>query len=126
MKPLFDKDTATRCTPAQCIELVDLAHENGVPIHNETLRYPYDRQFPCLLWKDFSQSIEQCTKSYNATFIPFDDFKQAIIEYGKQKITTLYLSSGSKAKITYDGIKIIGDKLSISDLEKIIEIAKGL
>ena len=36
--------------PEDCIKIVNTAKEYGIEVGNETERYPYDRQYPYIVW----------------------------------------------------------------------------
>lgn len=116
-KIVFDRNNkyTVDCTPAQCIDIVEKAKEVGISICEDTERYPFDREYPYLVWD--GTDICQCSYS-KYQIVDFKTFMSALSSY---KDKNVFLNENYTATVNENKVEVGCQSFPIDVIKKIIE-----
>lgn len=108
--------------PEDCIKIVLTAKECGIEINSETDRYPYDRDFPYIVWN--GRYITQSKKrEEHYVVVSVDEFIQMIKD---TKEHTVELNSEYDCLIKKDEVIVGCQTIPMSVVQEIVKRHKKL
>jgi hypothetical protein len=128
IKLTSEQNYFVKTTPEQCFKLVMAAIEKGINVPSETQRYPFDSNFPYIIWEDECiYQTKQGTEHYdirdNLEVVLFDDFMEAIKFFNSNKIR---LNSDYEASVNEDHIIVGCQTIPFDKVKEIVALHKEL
>lgn len=128
IKLTSEQNYFVKTTPEQCFKLVMAAIEKGINVPSETQRYPFDSNFPYIIWEDECiYQTKQGTEHYdirdNLEVVLFDDFMEAIKFFNFNKIR---LNSDYEASVNEDHIIVGCQTIPFDKVKEIVALHKEL
>lgn len=110
--------------PEQQVLLVEWCVQNGIPVYPETRRFPYDREYPFLVWNMDKLSQTQQDTDGNWKKISIPDFKKLAIKHCAHVL--LQLNEEYTAKIFKDKIVVGCQTFNINIIDELVKAKQKL
>lgn len=101
--------------------IIRMAKELGVPVHEETIRKPWDKEYPSILWD--GDQITQ-TISDNKEIISLSEMIEKIISAPIIESFTMQLTNNYEAEVTKDGITVGCQEITFEKFDELSELVK--
>lgn len=112
-------------TPEECLKIVFKAQSVGLSIYNETRRYPFDTNYPNLVWDPVDKELHQTrdTTKPDAIVVSVNDFMDAL---SKHTSNIVVLNDDYKAVLNKDVIEVGCQKIPVDAVRQILIIHEKL
>lgn len=120
-----DKKYMIRSTPEECLKIVFKAQSVGLPVYSETRRYPFDTNYPHLVWNPVDKRLTQTrdmTKP-DAIVVSTKDFMDALSKYLPNIVV---LNDDYKAVLNKDVIEVGCQEIPIDKVKQILTLHEKL
>lgn len=108
-------------TPEECLKIVFKAQSVDLPVYSETIRYPFDTNYPNLLWKPTDRLLTQTRDTINndAIVVSADDFMDALSKYIPNVIV---LNDDYDAVVNKDVIEVGCQEIPVDTVRQILTL----
>lgn len=112
-------------TPEECLKIVLKAQSVGLPVYKETRRYPFDTNYPNLIWNPTNEILTQTTDvtNPNVIVVSANDFMDALSKYASSVVN---LNNSYDAVVNKDVIKVGCQEIPIDKVRQILTLHEKL